>query len=83
MKRFRILSVVNLLTLISFQSNEKEWKEIKVLMKFKIQIDDGRANKGSKIENTTDPAESSKKSVTQGETLITDTNMNNHKVLLV
>lgn len=57
MKRFRILSVVNLLTLISFQSNEREWKEIKVLMKSKIQIDDGRANKDSKIENTNDPAE--------------------------
>lgn len=83
MKRFRILSVVNLLTLISFQSNEREWKEIKVLMKSKIQIDDGRANKDSKIENTNDPAESSKQSVTQGETLITDTNMNNNKVLLV
>ena len=83
MKRFRILSVVNLLTLISFQSNEREWKEIKVLMKSKIQIDDGRANKDNKIENTNDPAESSKQSVTQGETLITDTNMNINKVLLV
>lgn len=52
-------------------------------MKFKIQTDDCRANKGSKIENTNDPAESNKQSVTQGETLITDTNMNNNKVLLV
>ena len=52
-------------------------------MKSKIQIDDGRANKGSKIENTNDPAESNKQSVTQGETLITDTNMNDNKVLLV